>query len=304
MIRAARLRGEDRGALALERDRRGGQLLEYAFLVVMAFVASAGAVHLGRGFEAKLEAYAKCVTSLSCAGDDDGWATPAGPPPQSTPWWLSNPSDWLFGRVEKVEPITPEQLALAKTLVRPGGSATQADADVVAADLARLPRPVLEYMKASGIDVIAVKNSVVDYRPDLAGQRPRGWVKRLDDWSSGPTWDSVPGMSSAGMAIIATRRGGVPARGNGSGAKSVTIHESFHAIDYMGGWSHEPEFVEARDADARKLSAYELQPGNPGEREAFAMSAEYYFLHDEAWGREHPHLWRYWETHEKKIRKP
>jgi hypothetical protein len=170
--------------------------------------------------------------------------------------------------------------------------------DVVAADVARLPRPVLEYMQAHGITVVAVKNSVTDYLTHLKGVRPRGWPP-------GSGWDSVPGTVNASKeVVIATHDGKVPATGDGHGAYSLTTHETFHAIDRAGAWSKAPEFARARDADAASLDAYLKQPGDAGLEEAFAESAAHYFRGDVAWAKTHPNLWSYWETHAGKIRKP
>jgi hypothetical protein len=153
-------------------------------------------------------------------------------------------------------------------------------------------------MQAHGITVVAAKNSVTDYLTHLKGVRPRGWPP-------GSGWDSVPGTVNASKeVVIATHGGKVPATGDGHGAYSLTTHEIFHAIDRAGGWSKAPELAKARDADAASLDAYLKQPGDAGLEEAFAESAAHYFRGDVAWGKTHPNLWSYWDTHASKIRKP
>jgi Flp pilus assembly pilin Flp len=293
--------------LALHRDARGAQLVEYLLLVgLVAFLALAGLRTFGERTKAKAEAHARCVASLSCdEGSANAVAAPAEgaeppPPPSgsSAVAGLSAAAPSGTAGAATQAPRTLTQLQYAKSFVRAGGSATQEDVDVVAADLARLPRPVLDYMRAKGITVVAAKNSVTDYMTHLRGVRPRGWPP-------GSGWDTVPGTVNNGKeVVIATRNGRVPPTGDGHGAYSLTIHETFHAIDRAGGWSKAPAFVTARDADAAKLDAYLRQPGEAGLEEAFAESAAHYFAGDAAWGRDHPNLWQYWNTHANEIRGP
>jgi Flp pilus assembly pilin Flp len=279
----------------LRRDTRGAQLVEYALLVgLVALVALVGIRAFGESVKAKAEAHARCVESLSCgdgtanaAAPGAGAESPPAPPPSQT------------GTVDgSTAAKAPTQLQYAKTFVKAGGSASQADVDAVAEDLAKLPRPVLDYMKAKGITVVAAKNSVTDYMTHLKGVKPRGWPP-------GSGWDSVPGtVNNNTEVVIATRGGKVPATGDGHGAYSLTVHETFHAIDRAGGWSKAPEFVKARDADAANLDPYLKQPGEAGLEEAYAESAAHYFRGDTAWGKKNPNLWQYWETHAGKLKKP
>jgi hypothetical protein len=191
--------------------------------------------------------------------------------------------------------VKTTQLDVAKTLVKPGGTGTQADADVVAAALARLPLHVLEYMSANGVHLVAVKNSVTDYYTDLKGVRPRGWPP-------GSSWDSVPGVASGKEVVIATRNGRVPPTGDGHGSYDLVIHETFHGIDAAGSFSSDPEFRAAHDADTAKLDDYLNQAGDAGYEETFAESAAHYFRGDTAWFDDKPHLKWYWETHADRIK--
>jgi Flp pilus assembly pilin Flp len=293
--------------LLLRRDTRGAQLVEYMVLIgLVALLAMAGFRTFGESAKAKAEAHARCVASLSCDGSANavtpGALADAPPPPPSASWSVAGAAAAAVNGVTAGDGTAaakaPTQLQYAKSFVRAGGSATQADVDAVAEDLAKLPRPVLDYMKAKGITVVAAKESVTDYLTHLKGVKPRGWPP-------GTGWDTVPGtVHNNKEVVIATRNGAVPATGDGHGAHSLTVHETFHAIDRAAGWSKAAAFVKARDADAANLDAYLKQPGEAGLEEAYAESAAHYFRGDEAWGKEHPNLWQYWETHAEKLRTP
>ena len=281
--------------LPLRRDTRGGQLVEYVLLVgLVACLVLAGVRAFGASANAKVEAHARCVSSLSCGDGNTSGATPGEGSPPPPP-----PGTGVSGMTATTQVAkSPTQLQYAKSFVKAGGSADQADVDAVAAEVAKMPRPVLDYMKANGITVVAAKNSVTDYMTELKGVKPRGWPP-------GSGWDSVPGTVNKGKeVVIATRNGKVPATGDGHGAHSLVIHETFHAIDYAGAWSKAPEFAKARDADAAKLEAYLKQPGNAGLEEAYAESAAHYFRGDAAWAKAHPNLNNYWSTHAGQLRKP
>jgi Flp pilus assembly pilin Flp len=289
--------------LLLRRDTRGGQLVEYVLLVgLVACLAMAGFRIFGESANAKAEAHARCVSALACGDGSANGSTAADgnappPPPPSAAAGSPGFAAAVWGGTTAASKA-PTQLQLAKSLTKAGGSATQADVDLVAAEVARMPRPVLEYMQAKGITVVAAKNSVTDYMKHLKGVKPRGWP-------AGSGWDSVPGTVNNGKeVVIATRNGKVPAAGDGHGAYSLTIHETFHAIDYAGAWSKAPEFAKARDADAAKLDAYLKQPGTAGLEEAYAESAAHYFRGDAAWAKAHPNLTKYWIGHAGKLRKP
>ncbi|MEJ7733153.1 MAG: hypothetical protein WKG00_28650 [Polyangiaceae bacterium] len=247
------------------------------------------------------------MASLSCGDGSANAAAPGAgedspPPPPSPSWTVAGAAAAVVSGVTAgggtAAAKAPTQLQYAKSFVKAGGSASQTDVDAVAEDLAKLPRPVLDYMKANGITVVAAKGSVTDYLKHLKGVRPRGWPP-------GSGWDSVPGtVNNNKEVVIATRDGKVPATGDGHGAYSLTVHETFHAVDRAAGWSKAPAFVEARDADAANLDAYLKQPGVAGLEEAYAESAAHYFRGDTAWGKKNPNLWQYWETHAGQLRKP
>ena len=194
-------------------------------------------------------------------------------------------------------PVNPN-LALATSLVSPGGSGTAEDAKLVAQSLAKLPKSSLEQMQKNGTKVIACRGSVTDYRTDLKGVQPRGWPP-------GATWDKVPGANTPDKneVVIAVIGHGTPAgphvpkTGEGHGCANLVVHEASHSIDLNGGGpspSQSDDFTKARDADMNKLSDYEKQAGEAGQQETYAESAA---RHAEGKDQDTPHLKKYWDDH-------
>ncbi len=186
-------------------------------------------------------------------------------------------------------------LALAMSLVTPGGSGTADDAKLVAKELAKLPKSVLEQMKKNGTKVVACRGSVTDYRTDLKGTQPRGWPP-------GSTWDNVPGanMRDKNEVVIAVIGHGTPAgphvpkTGEGQGSANMVAHEATHSIDRGDpSPSSSADFTKARDADMGKLSDYEKQAGEGGPRETYAESAA---RHAEGKDGDTPNLKKYWDA--------
>ncbi len=191
-------------------------------------------------------------------------------------------------------------LALARSLVTPGGSGDASDAELVAQELARFPPDVLMQLLAQGTRVVACRGSVTDYRTDLRGVHPRGWPE-------GSTWDTVPGLNSSDRneVVIATIGHGtpegahVPRTGEGHGSHNLVLHEAGHALDGNGpgpNRSDSAEFTTARTADAAGLSRYESQPGQAGREETYAESAARYYGEDPGDAAAHPHLHDYWAS--------
>jgi uncharacterized Zn-binding protein involved in type VI secretion len=190
------------------------------------------------------------------------------------------------------------RLELAKELITVTGTADQTDADLVAKELAKLPKHVLEKLKANGVRVVVCRGSVTEYLPELKGVRPRGWRRG--------TWDSVPGLHrpDAKEVVIATRgheaEGGahIPMTGDGHGSQNLVLHETAHALDMNCGakQSAGSEFAAARDRDRGTLPDYELQPGEAGEEETYAESAARYYSCDQSDEEAHPNLHSYWES--------
>jgi hypothetical protein len=200
-------------------------------------------------------------------------------------------------RAGNAAPVNPN-LALATSLVSPGGSGTAEDAKLVAQSLAKLPKSSLEQMQKNGTKVIACRGSVTDYRTDLKGVQPRGWPP-------GATWDKVPGANTPDKneVVIAVIGHGTPAgphvpkTGEGHGCANLVVHEASHSIDLNGGGpspSQSDDFTKARDADMNKLSDYEKQAGEAGRQETYAESAA---RHAEGKDQDTPHLKKYWDDH-------
>lgn len=190
-----------------------------------------------------------------------------------------------------------ERLKLARELTQKGGSGTDADKELVARELAKLPRSTLEQMKADGTKVIACRGSVTDHATALRGQQPRGW-------DPGDTWDIVPGMydPNTNEVVIATRGHGtpagahVPATGEGHGSADMTVHEALHAVDYNRGGaarSTGTDFNNARNSDLASLGTYETQAGSAGQEETWAESGARYY----GGGGGTTNLDSYWRNH-------
>ena len=179
----------------------------------------------------------------------------------------------------------------AESLIEIGGTATDADKKVVAAELIKIPLVALTALKTKGVKVVVCRNSVTEIRTDLKGVRPRGWP-------AGKSWDTVPGLNDPdkNRVIIATRGGKVPPTGDGHGAVNLVLHEVGHAIGdaVPQGGVADPAFITARDADKAKLDRYEGQAGNAGVRETYAESFARFYAGDPDDAKTSPHLHAYW----------
>ena len=304
----------------LLRDDQGADLVEYILIVALVALVALGAFRsLGGAVQERVLVAAECVRTLSagCTGAAASRARGAGagsspggralPPP---PPGHASTSSGAQGSSSGAKPATPTesaggsggssatgsakepsaaQVAQAQALVSAGGSATAADARVVAAELAKLPLDVLRYMANNGVRVVVAQGSVTDYLTELQGVRPRGWPP-------GATWDTVPGLARGSEVVIAVRDGKVPALGDGHGSHNLVIHETFHAIDHVGGFSESSDFRAAHAADASSLAAYETQAGAAGREEAYAESAARYYGGDQNSSTSTPQLTNYWST--------
>ncbi|HXN88381.1 MAG TPA: PAAR domain-containing protein [Methylocella sp.] len=224
------------------------------------------------------------INGLPACRKGDTIIEPVGPPDKIT-----------FGLPTVL--IGDGNLALALALTHAGGSGTEEDRQLVAAELAKLPISVLNRMRANGTRVVACRNSITDYRTDLKGVQPRGWPP-------GSTWDSVPGANTPDRneVVIATRGQGtpagahVPATGDGHGCANLVAHESMHSVDQgPNNPSASAEFNAARNADKSKLDSYENQPGAAGQEETYAESAA---RHAEGKDGSTPALKKYWDEHQ------
>lgn len=263
----------DVGLGRFRADTRGAGVFEYILLVgLIGIAALVGYQKYGKSIDDKITAQAKCVETLSCGGQGGPGETGRG------------------DRRGSDEARAAEAREIAARLVRPGGTGTAEDAAIVAADLAQLPVEVLRYMEAKGVTVVAARGSVTDYIAELRGVTPRGWPP-------GTSWDTVPGLARGTEVVIAVRNGRVPPTGDGHGAYSLLIHETFHGIDHGGGeLSHGQAFRDARQADYANLSDYEKQAGDAGLQETFAETAARYFGGDPTLQTELPNIYAFWES--------
>lgn len=193
---------------------------------------------------------------------------------------------------------TEKKLELARGLCDAEGSADAADAELVAQELAKMPREDLERMEANGTRVAVCRGSVTDCRPGLAGDPPRGWPEGTD-------WSKVPGCydDSTNRVVVATRGHGtergahVPDTGDGHGSANLAIHEAYHGLDYKSGKpSSGADFTSVRAAAPGELSDYMSQSGQAGEEESFAESAARRFGCPPDVVPEQPRLDDYWRT--------
>ncbi|MDX2010190.1 MAG: peptidoglycan-binding protein [Myxococcaceae bacterium] len=191
-----------------------------------------------------------------------------------------------------------ERRAIARRLVKPGGSGTQEDVDAVVAELEKLPLAQLQQLERQGTTVVACRDSVADHRTDLANVQPRGWPP-------GSSWSQVPGAYAPNNneVIIATTSGpngtrAVPATGQGHGSANIVAHEVGHALDQGAGRPsmNDPEFQRAYQADYAGLAPYLQQPGEAGPSEAYAESLAMYLSNPDELRRKHPALAAYWDT--------
>jgi len=196
---------------------------------------------------------------------------------------------------------TPNPEALARSLVKAGGTATQVDVDLVVNELKQAPVAALQTLVANNVSVVAARNSVTDHLTHLQGVQPRGWPPNA-------TWDNVPGAYNPATkeVVVATRGHGTPngpqvaKTGDGHGSYNLTLHETMHAVDHVhdpaGKQSLGQAFTMARNADIGALSAYETQPTPAGESETYAESAARHFGGDPSFAKTHPALDGYWSS--------
>lgn len=194
------------------------------------------------------------------------------------------------------------RLALARELVKPMGSATQADVDAVVAEAATMPLSELQDLKRARINFVACRDSVADAYPRLLSEHPRGWPP-------GRGWADVPGayMPTERSVVVATRQGPDGGRqvfpsGDKHGSASLALHEGGHAVDAARGYAsiNDPDFQRAYQADlaAGRLGAYYTQGGDAGASEGYAESHALFLTGDPngEGARAFPKMMEYWAT--------
>ncbi len=137
-----------------------------------------------------------------------------------------------------------------------------------------LPAEQRKALEDSGYKVI-VGAKVTDIEPSLKYELPRGHLP-------GVTWDHLDGFHNANTKTIAVAETHLDRSGNvnkSQRAEGVLKHESGHAMDVaLGYFSQTPEFEQAFQQDAAKLSPFEKmklqyllnKEGGAGKSETFA----------------------------------
>lgn len=185
-------------------------------------------------------------------------------------------------------------------VVKPGGTATEEDASLVAAELARLPAAIAEEFRRKRISIVACRTAVTDFAVELAdpSQVPEGWPP-------GSSWTIVPGayVPARRSVVIATcgpddagpRR--VPRRGEGHGARSLAVHETVHGYDYASGdlKSQDPVFLQAWESDREVLGDIYFSGETWGPRESYAEAAARTFGLDQEDAGAWPSLTAFWQ---------
>ena len=208
------------------------------------------------------------------------------PPPMNNPLF---PMRWNTN----IKAPNADSMDIARTMVKPGGTGTDEDAEAVATHLAVFPPELLEFARDRlGVDVRACRDSVTDYRPQLGGQLPRGW-------DEGSRWDNVPGVALYKTAVIATKeRGGkrVPSP-TGHGSYNLVGHEFLHSFNFGRNEnkraSNDPRFIRYRLETINRIKnlsesiirryniSYYKQAGVAGHQESHAESGCRWFYGDQ-----------------------
>ncbi len=194
------------------------------------------------------------------------------------------------------------RLALARQIVKPMGSATQADVDAVVSEVAKMPLSEMQDLQKAKINFVACRDSVADAYPYLEKEHPRGWPP-------GRGWKDVPGayMPAEKSVVVATRDNPAGGRevfpsGDKHGSASLAMHEGGHALDAARSYPslNDKDFQSAYKADLASghLGAYYTQSGEAGPSEAFAESHALFLSGDKSGegARAFPKMMEYWNT--------
>lgn len=180
----------------------------------------------------------------------------------------SNPSVTVAEPTEKESPKLPDLVidptGLEIRLIGGSPAFQKRELDLIES----IPDVEKKYLHDFGVK-FAVVSKVIDFAPELANQKPRGWPE-------GTTWADSDGAyigdERKAVVLAEETRSGISPRHDG-----VNRHESAHALDYsLGLFSNSKEFRQAYDQDLARLSDeqkrqmwYLMQPG-AGREETFA----------------------------------
>lgn len=174
---------------------------------------------------------------------------------------------------------------VARRVSRPGsewletrGGVSQSFNTEISSALGTIPQNYLNALGRQGYRVV-LSRMLTDVVPDANHQQVRGYERHT-------TWNSVYGMFNRTrkrlvMAELAEQpnlgRDLTPLR-NKQRRVGIVRHEFGHAVDqYLGNYSHSPEFLKAIQTAQKDLTPWEreslsyfLQPGKAGAEETFA----------------------------------
>jgi len=257
------------------RDDTGASAIEYVLAMTLVALAAVGAWSM---LGAQVDQQVDCAAqALGGAGSGEPCAS-------------------LHARPRSLEPVAavapaagerPSALTRARALVLARGSATAAQADWAARQLATLPESVLSALERQGTRVLVGNGSVVDAMPELAGARARGWME-------GTSFADVHGIYDprSGRVVVGLE--------GASGSRSELLHEIGHALDFGGGSRAYVSGLDGfRSAYAHTRFAagharYFAQSGRAGLEEAFAESFAMFTTDAARLHRQWPELYDYW----------
>lgn len=168
----------------------------------------------------------------------------------------------------------------ARELVEKNANVSHEFVQEIEFGLMKIPDTVLSALAARGYRVL-ISESLVDAVPAAKNQQVRGYQPHS-------TWDTVYGMfnRTTHKVVMAEkalqtdstgRRAMLPLR-NRQRREGILRHEFGHAVDqYLGNYSHSPEFIAAYEKGVKTISPHEakvlnyyLQKGHAGREETFA----------------------------------
>lgn len=174
---------------------------------------------------------------------------------------------------------------------------------VLASDaLKKYPAQILTTMSIAQIKIVAVKNNITEYFPDLASQKIPGWGER--------TWKESPGIFSPQYKVVSVA---TDPNAEKSGSLSLFDHEFAHGYDWaMGTISLSPGFEAAFKADfdalknaspnyeyftKRDASSTAQSPTyRRAQEEAYAESFANYYAGKTRWFSDKPSLLKYFRA--------
>lgn len=161
------------------------------------------------------------------------------------------------------------------------------DISVIKEKVNSLPKKVLGVLDSSNLKIVCVKNSVVEYWPELETAQPRGHTKRK-------TWKSIPGCYyTAGHTVVVAS-----SKKFKTGSDDFILHEIGHAYDVaLRMASHKEEFTKVYFKEYDGFSEYYKQLFPSGMDEVFAESFASFYSGKFEFLNDHPTLYNYWRKH-------